>query len=84
MVIFLSDAKEMQKKGAYDQVCNTFLTEGFIWCEPTETHYTPVSGLDTHPNEETNKFYADALFKTLLEGELLSRNHAETVVKWRD
>jgi len=71
VVIFLADVEAARIAGKYEGVRNTFIRERYIWCEIEPGNYFPVSRFENHPNEKSHSLYADALFKTIVEHNLI-------------
>lgn len=71
VVIFISDGDVTRTPRIYESVHNTFIREHFIWCEAEPGNYFPVSHFEHHPNSESHRLFADALFKTIVEHNLI-------------
>ncbi len=69
--VFLTDAPAALKEGMYQQVHDTFVREGFIWWEVDTGYHSPVSRFESHPNAETHRYLANALFQTIVEQNLV-------------
>lgn len=71
IVINLTDMQELRRRGKYDSVREVFVRNGFVWCELESGYYAPVSRFEFHPNEESHRWYAEALFQTIVSRDLL-------------
>ena len=72
LVIYLGERGDSKRKyfltkQEYQNVRYTFEKNGFIWVDMKHFRYSPVSRFENHPNEETHKYFADALFNKITE-----------------
>lgn len=72
-VILLKGGLEAEQKGQYQQARDIFVHSGFLLSEVETGHYHAVSRFDGHPNEETHRWYAKALFRTIVERNLIAQ-----------
>ena len=74
VVVYLADVQDGKSEGIYWPIRETFTRSGFIWSEMAEgNRYKPVSRFEGHPNEETHRAFAQALFDTITAKELVPR-----------
>ena len=72
VVVYLADVQDGKSEGIYWPIRETFTRYGFIWSEMAEgNRYKPVSRFEGHPNEETHRAFAQALFDTIKTKELI-------------
>jgi hypothetical protein len=74
LVIGLTDPIEAKRLGHYWPPRKDFEKHGFIWLDWTDQGpYEPVSRFEYHPNERTHSRYAEALFRKIVELDIIPR-----------
>jgi hypothetical protein len=78
LAVNLRDDSIASKDREYQQVRDAFVKFGFVWSDTEPGHYHPVSRFEGHPNNESNWWYADAIFKTIVQRNLIPAESPNT------